>query len=254
MARTLITAPTTWYVDGVNGSDANDGSTPALAFKTIQYGLDKLTAENDFAATPTLQLLPNQPPGVPTVYRERVNLNRWVGSAMVFRVIGDPTSNASVIVAPQNDNSIVSSHTAGSTWQLESFMIQASPGYYGLISDWGADVCLLSMNFGGCGIAHMLAEFDGRIEMLWDAATQGNYIISGSAQTHIQSSARGLFTYGKNTVTFQNNPSFSQFASVTLWGMSNCANLLGSSGARNIPTKYYYDGTGQLVSPSAGWP
>lgn len=237
MSRTLISIPTTWYVDNVNGSDANDGSTPALAFKTIQHGLDTLTAQHDFAGTPTLQLLANQPAGTPTVYRERVNLNRWVGSAMVFRVIGDVTNNAAVIVAPQNDHSIISSHTNGCPWQLESFMIQSSPGYYGLISDWGADVCVLDMNFGGCGIAHMFAEFGGKIEVLWDARTNGNYVISGGAGQHMQASCMGLITLGLNSIIFQNNPTINCFASGGFGGFVSLMNLKGYSGARSIPMK-----------------
>lgn len=249
-SRKLISAPTTWYVDNVNGSDANDGSTPALAFKTINRAILTLAAQFDFAATPTLQLVTTG-----QTYAEAVNLGRWVGSASVFRIVGDPTNNAAVLVAPQNNHAFVSSHTVGCPWQIESLMVEASPNYYGIISDWGADVCVLDMNFGGCGVAHMFAEFGGRIEALWDARTNGTYTISGGAGMHVQSGNKGIFTHQLSSIVFQNNPTFTQaFTSATLWGLVNHYNLKGYAGARNIPTKFYSDGTGEIAGPPVGWP
>ena len=41
---------TTWYVDPVNGNNANDGLTAATAFKTIKYALDQVCGNYNFGA------------------------------------------------------------------------------------------------------------------------------------------------------------------------------------------------------------
>jgi len=37
----------TWYVDGINGADPNDGLTPATAVQTIQVAIDRAAVEGD---------------------------------------------------------------------------------------------------------------------------------------------------------------------------------------------------------------
>lgn len=244
--RTLISVPTTWYV-GTQGNDANDCSTPALACQTIQHALDTLIAKYDFAAIPTLKLLADG--GSPTFYRARVNLNRWVGSAQWFVISGDPANNGAVVVAPQNDHSIASSHTPGAPWLLTNFAVQESPGYYGCIADFGAQVNFQNMNWGGSGIAHIFGEFGSLVEVLI-----GNETISGGAQMHIQLAMGAIAVYQPVTITFLNSPSFTHFAAIAQGSWANFAGLQSSTGAHYSGSPWAWgDGTGGIVAPSNGY-
>lgn len=245
--RTLISTPTTWYV-GTLGNDANDCSTPAHACQHIQPTLDKLIAQYDFAANPTLRLLTDG--GYPTFYREAVNLNRWVGSAQWFIITGDPNDNNAVYIAPQNVGAFTISHTTGTPWMVQSLTTQCSPGYYAYTVDAGSHLLLQKPNFGQCGVAHIVVEHSAFAEILI-----GGFTISGGAQMFVQTNLMSEFTVQPNVITFLNNPYFSlAFASASFNSFIWLHDLTGWTGARNIPVKVDPAGP-NVAGPSSGtWP
>lgn len=226
MSRYLISVPTTFYVDNVNGSDANDGSTPPLAWKTIQNAINTLVDKYDFAAQPTIKLITT---GVD--YAENVVLRRYVGSLgwigwtpvtgypaiYTYPTIqGDPANNAAVVVhAP-----IYSAFTGVNClpWIIDSLLVRAPQ--WGVNSDATSHILLRNMNFGACTIGHMTAGYGGFLETL-----NGPYTISGNAGWHVFVGDCGIYVSQGNAITFLNNPQFNYFAAGLQGGFVNCAGM-----------------------------
>lgn len=247
--RELLPNGGDWYVDQLNGNDAND-CTAATPCKTIQPTLDKLTAKYDFGGTPTVHLLATN--GYPTYYREAVNLYRWVGTPRLpyFVITGDPNDNAAVVVAPQNANVFSTSHTVGSPWLIKNLTTQCSPGYVGYLADAEGHIVLQNPNFGGCGWAHIQINHKSFGEILL-----GNVTISGSAQRFVVNQIVSEFTVQPITFTFLNNPTISCFASGAYNAFTWLADIGASTGARYIPCKVDPVGGGNVAGPSSGiWP
>jgi hypothetical protein len=197
VSRVYITSPVTFYVNNVTGNDANDGSTPALAWKTIQHAVDELQEECDFAAQPTIQLATTG-----ADYNENVTLGRYVGSlcypaggAYTYpRILGDPTNNNAVAIHPTAGAAFTSVN--GSPWILDSLRV-CSNNHYCVVCDAHAHLLLRNLNFGCCGLGHMIAEYGGFIETL-----AGPYTISGGAPYHITALMRGEYVSQGNAISF----------------------------------------------------
>lgn len=250
--RTLLTVPQTWYVNNVAGSDANDGSTTALAFKTIQAAADTLADNFDFtrAAQPTIQLATT---GVD--YAENVYLPRYVGSlgwqaGYTYPVIqGDLTNNGLVVVRPATGSAFIGVNC--SPWIISSLMVR-SYNQWGINSDACSMILLQNVNFGVCGLGHMCASYGGFIETL-----NGPYSISGSAQTHINVSVGGIYVSQGNLVTFQAWPTFLWFAAGVHGGRAECGGLsfANSQYTSSHPGTVNNDGTALLYPTLNGnWP
>ena len=79
MPRTLITRPTTWYVNNAGGSDNNDGSRPTLAFATLDAAFDRVLKSCDFAAQPTFRLAASATP------YPKIILPNYVGNRRLYQ-------------------------------------------------------------------------------------------------------------------------------------------------------------------------
>jgi len=175
MSRTYIASPTTFYVNNSTGSDANDGSSTATAYQTIQRAVDELQEDYDFAAQPTIQLATT---GVD--YSECVTLGRYVGSlcypsggAYTYpRILGDPTNNNSVCVFPSQGAAFTS--VGGMRWIIENVRVRSN-NHYGIVADEGARLLLRNPNFGICGVGYTVSEYGAFIETL-----AGPFTISGA--------------------------------------------------------------------------
>ena len=84
---------TAWYVDGTNGSDQNDGSSPAKAFKTIQAAVNYISENFNlgrYAATVSV---------AGGTYSELISLPKYNASTGTFQIIGSSdTANPTVLV------------------------------------------------------------------------------------------------------------------------------------------------------------
>lgn len=257
--RTVISVPTTWYVDNVNGSDANDGSTALLAFKTINYAIGYLCDGYDFAAQPTIKLVTT---GVE--YAEQVVLRRYVGSLgwngwsaggypgiYTYPTIqGDPTNNAAVVVHAPTYSAFTGVKCL--PWIIDSVLVKAPQ--WGVNSDAESHILLRNANFGACTLGHMASAYGGFIETL-----NGPYTVSGGGGYHVIGAKRGLYVSQGNAITFLGNPSFNYFAAgiagslVDAGGMSLAAGSGGCTSAH--PGVVSNDGTSLMYPTSnGGWP
>jgi hypothetical protein len=79
-ARTLLTAATTYYI-ATNGSDANDGKTPATAWQTFAHAAAVLSGQIDFGGqTVTLQAVAGH-----AAFTSQLKIMPWIGGgALIF--------------------------------------------------------------------------------------------------------------------------------------------------------------------------
>lgn len=253
--RTLISAPTTWYVDNVAGSDANDGSTAALAFQHINFAIAYLRDGFDFAAQPTIQLVTT---GVD--YAENVVLprycgslgwNGWATSYSYPKIQGDVTNNAAVCVHPATGTCFTSVN--GLPWIIDSICVKSS-NQWGVNFDACGHVLVHNMNFGNCGLGHMGGGYGAFLETL-----NGPYTISGSAQNHLCVGPRGIYVSQGNPITFLGNPQFVYFARGYQGALVDCSGMSlapGSGGCTSYhPGVASNDGTALMYPTSnGGWP
>jgi hypothetical protein len=248
--RVYAASAGTWYVDNVNGVDGWGCGQPSPC-KTIQFTINYLVDNFDFAGQPTIQLATT---GVP--YAEAVILPRWSGSLgwrsagnYTYPVIqGDQMDNTAVKVLPPSGSAFTSVH--GSPWIISSLTVAAPQ--YGIVSDAGSHLLLQNINFYICGNGHMVAEYGGFIETI-----AGGYTISGSAPYHITAVMHGIFVSQGNAVTLVGNPNFVYFAD---GGSGGLVATGGISYASGILTSYHpgqvnNDGTALMYPNSNGnWP
>lgn len=247
-SRELVTAARTWYVNNATGSDASDGSTPALAFATIQYAVNLLATTIDFSANCTLQLA-----NTGVVYAENVVLPRLVGNGYLT-IQGDAADNSAVVVVgPGAGPAFQAVNSVG--FMLDSLHI-GSYGQYAVISDANSHLLAHNMNYGPATAASIFVEHMGFYEDL-----AGSYTVS-SANTpwHIGVAAGGHYVDQGNYCYFTGNPSFTaSFALVAIGGFLDCRLLLGWSGAYTSANLHNVnnDGTAANVAlkPNVGyWP
>lgn len=250
MSRIYLSSPTTFYVNNVTGSDANDGSAPGSAWKTIQHAINTLSANYDFAAQPTIQLATT---GV--IYNESVTLGSWVGSlgytptGYTYPTIqGDPTNNYLVAVQSTALNSTFTS-VDGDPWIISNLRV-ISNGAYGFNSDAHSHILLNNINFGYCGLGHMTAIYGGFIETL-----AGPYTITGSTPYHITCLMRGEYVSQGNQVTFEGN-TFFYFAQGGTGGFINAGQMSCFGPYNNYhPGQILNDGSALMYPTASGyWP
>jgi hypothetical protein len=230
MSRICVTSPITFYVNNSTGSDANDGSCAALAWKTIQHAVNLLQDGYDFAAQPTIQLATT---GVD--YTECVTLGRYAGSLCYPagggytypRILGDPANNNSVCVFPSQGAAFTS--VGGMRWIIENVRVRSN-NHYGIVADEGARLLLRNPNFGICGVGYTVSEYGAFIETL-----AGPFTISGATDRGFTALMGGRFVSQGNVVSFTapygSWPYFTYFARGGSGGLVNMGQLsLGSGG------------------------
>ena len=236
MPRTLITTPTTWYVNNAAGNDNNDGSTPALAFATLAAAFDRVIKTCDFAAQPTFRLLTTG------VAYPRIILPNYVGSLgytggydMTFpRIMGDPANNAAVLLSPAPVGQPTIVGCLSMPWSIESLKIE-STDQWGIEADNHAKIFTRYINFGNCKLGHMVASYRGFIETRYDM-TSGGMDISGSTTGgyHMLANYAGMIVAQGNLVRTANSPHFAWFAGASDHGHIAAAGYNFAPGAHII--------------------
>jgi hypothetical protein len=172
LARDL-TAPLTYYVRKT-GNNANDGLTPATAFLTIQFAINKMNTWNNRGYQFTIDV------GDGT-YEERIEAPVINGSGSCY-LKGNTTSPANCIIW---DNIGSSSQTtclrmAGSNYTVSGFKFISNLGN-GISSVQGAIVTVSNVDMGNCGRSHF--EVLGPAEIVFPLAP-AFVRVSGSTQWH----------------------------------------------------------------------
>ena len=242
MPRTLITTPTTWYVSNSGGNDNNDGSTPSLAFATLDTAFDRVLKTCDFAAQPTFQLAASSTPYPRIILPGYAGDISYAGRIGKYdyafpRIMGDPRNNAAVLLspAPVGEPTIASCMTK--PWVIQSLKIESTDSW-AIEADARAVIYTRHVNFGNCSGGHMVAAYGGFIETLYDkdGPYAGGMDITGSTNGgyHMLANYGGMIVAQGNLVRTANSPRFAWFAGANNHGHIEAGGYTFAPGARIV--------------------
>ena len=101
---------TTWYVDAASGSDQNDGTTAAKAFKTLQYALNYISENYNFGSfIATLQVAAGTYDGF--------TVPLYSASTGYLRIMG---ASSETVVIQGTDGVVISTQTGGGTLAIQN--------------------------------------------------------------------------------------------------------------------------------------
>jgi hypothetical protein len=234
MNSTLLRAPQTYYVDGTNGSDSNDGLTTATAFATIQKALDTTVTWNQNGFGVTINVAAG-------VYDGTVlpALNGSGGCTIVGSGTGTCT------ISGVNKSAVIQN---GGVYEISNFALTASgvspPGDHvaGIQSNQGM-IIIHDIKFLACVGPHL------EVLTVSQVAMTGPIEIAGSALSHLQVEWGGKITSDqdpyKPVLTISAPVTFGTFA------LANNASMIiatyqSITGSANVTGKKY-DATGNSV-------
>lgn len=225
--RTIATSNVTMYVSSA-GNDSTGSGTSTAPFLTIQKAMDTLAGNYDFAWkwTATIQLANGTYSGFtvrPLVGAVSVNVTGSVGTPANVVIQG---TNAPAIDVPSG----AWLNIAGCTIQATGTPSPYNSAGHGIVCEGGVCVQTGTMSFGACGGSMMVAENCGRY------STEGNPVtITGNAQNALLTATCGTLSITDSSITVQNNPTFTAFASVFGSGFLNAQTVVftgSASGSR----------------------
>jgi hypothetical protein len=194
--RTVLTSPTTFYVDCQNGSDdANNGLSISAPLRTNAKTISDLATVYDLQSDVVVQLTPR------SCY-DSIVAKRTVGPGGIT-FLGDETNPASTsISAPGNSAITVAGISAG--WAFRGLKIS---GGIGLFVARSLQVSWQKMDFGVADL------FQIGIAQNANAWSTGDYTVSGGSQWHITVQDSAWSNICASYMTFLNAPHFTgQFA------------------------------------------
>ena len=200
--REQLTASRTYYVNGTNGSDGNDGLSSGGAFKTIQKAIDTVAALDIGIYDVTINVAAG-------TYSENVQLKKIIGSGSVT-LLGDTGTPANVSIAPSSGHAVVAS-AAGDRWTLAGFRLAPVSGGHSLIVEKGTFLSFHALDFAAApsGYIHILIS-SARVDVV------GDYAISGGAYSHWKVDESGTLYAAGRTITLSGTPAFTKFADCNL--------------------------------------
>jgi hypothetical protein len=219
----------TWYVDGTNGNDANDGlATTTGAFKTIQGAVDWISANVHAnnqgilvsvadASAQTRQLFLRTVEGI---------YDFWPGISGILPLVIRGNLGFPVTWTYTGGNTTIDSLGVGG-WRIEGFSFSNS-GTAVFQSEVGGRLYVGANTYTGTnGTAIFLAIYDGKIEIVADQ------IVNSTAMSFFcYSFFNGLIIFTGNTITFGHNITFSYFMVCDALGIIlAAANTYSGSGA-----------------------
>lgn len=193
--RPQLTAPTTFHVDPVAGSDTSSGlAAGSDAFRTIQAAIDRIASIDLSVHDVTIQLAPG-------VYTEGATVSGpWIGSGKVS-LIGDPDNPAATRIEPTVDHCLTTTGV-GARLHVDGLELIAPDG----TALFAIDGSLLEFDniiFGACDNRHIRA-YGARI-----SGKRSNYQIKGGAIAHISAENMGQVDVFDATIEIINTPNFS---------------------------------------------
>lgn len=244
MTRTLFTADTTFYVDPVNGSDFNDGSSGSK-WKTIQYSMGKVAKDYDYQGfTPFTQLTTgtyNETLEFPCDYLSGTN----TPTASCPTILGDTANTGNYIIDGGGSIAVFGSNNM--PWKLKGVKVQ-SPHGIAIEMDERGSVFLEGVEFGAADI-HCHSILDSVFKFC-----NSGYKISAGALVHWNANPFSkIIMQPGYTVTLANTPDFSvAFAQVGKNGYIEASSISTSgpaTGKRYAVDKTGYLGLGTTVLP-----
>lgn len=202
--RNQLTTTTTVFIDQTNGNDSNDGSTTALAFKTLQAAYNYIAANFDFAGqTVVMQCASGQ-----VITNVLVMSETWTGGGNLVLDLGTSTINP---VSPASGAALISNCPNSGIFSVRNGTIECTTSGGGLVAQNGGLVIVGSgITFGAVPNTNFQVVAQNNGIILFSA----NYTISGGGTGHYASLTGGLIGISAGfTVTVTGTPAFtSEFA------------------------------------------
>lgn len=192
--RELLTAARTYYVNGLTGSDANNGLAPGTAFATIQKAVNTVASLDLSIYDATISIAAG-------TYAEEVFLKPLIGAGRCY-LVGDEVTPANVLISPPSGDAFYG-ESLFSTYHLRGMKIVSSGASAIYVSNPGV-VFFRNIDFGACGFAHVRSQSGGAIY------NDGDYKISGGAGYHAHG-VLGAIYLRLATVTLTGTPAFTMF-------------------------------------------
>lgn len=235
--RAVLTGPTTYYVDRLNGSDTTGDGSQAHPWKTIQFSVMWIKREIDFALQGvTLQLVGSN-------YDERVVIATHPVGHHVFTIRGNPStpSNCLWVATAVSDAPLVSVTDYGCV-VLDGIELGSYVTGTTLVHAWQHSIVdLQNVLYGSCIAGTMLLTGDGgKINFT------GPQIIDGNAASFANAQG-GVIEMGGVSVTMPNALSFDQFAAAALGGKITRTAGFSGAGAGSCVGKQYSVGPGGVL-------
>lgn len=231
--RAQITSDLILHVDGVSGSDSNDGLSSAGAFKTIGKAVSEVIATDlgGFVATISIAT---------AVYEESLQLLPLIGGNCT--ISGDIITPGNVVLRNPTGSSsnCVDCYGMPGQWRIEGVRLEG---------DRVGVECQGFIELGHTDFAtsfiHMRANYGGIISII------GDYTISTSANEHIRVANGARFIAFSKTVTLQNTPHFSsKFMNAVNDGFVRCTDFTWNGVATG--QRYQAESYGRINTDGGG--
>ncbi len=189
--RELLLAARTYYVRS-GGSGGNSGLSASDAFATLQQAADAVAALDRSIYNVTIDV------GSGT-FTGGCDITGWgPGSGQVtFNGAGI----ASTTISTTSDDCF---NVANARCAIQNMKLETTTGGCCIRTGLGADVTHGALDFGATALAHIWAEFPGRVQ-----AGGANYTISGGGIAHILCRYGAVVASYAGTVTISGTPAFS---------------------------------------------
>lgn len=236
--REVLTANRMYYVR-TDGSDSNTGltNTSGGAFLTIQKALDIVGGLDLSIYNATINIGPG------TFSTTGTNtLKAPLGAGTVYIIGAGPTST---IVSVTSGHCFLQNVTGG-RFDVRDLRLTTTTFGSGIHSLGVGSVFFRNLDFGACATNHLTAYGSGS-----SITAQGNYSISGGANSHLFGDASSFIDTTARTATLSNTPAFSgAFAQAS-------GNALLKSNSMSFPGtsatgKRYNATTGGIIATSGG--
>jgi len=242
--REHLTADRAYYVNAASGSDNNTGLSTGAAWATMQYAMDFIADELDFAGYGVTV-------NVASGTYEGVGIwKRCVGqpSPYYFSFIGDNTTPANVIINPSVNTACFSLIGAGVAGQISGFTMASTVGTGRGVEVTQGGVAILGNNaYSTCVGSHIFVYGSGA-NVNFSGAT--NTIVAGITALDHLSVANEAFLFGYSATIAMSTPSFTNFAVCSQGRLETILSFSGSTTATG--TRYYVDLNGVINTFGAG--
>jgi hypothetical protein len=209
--REVLTANRTYYVDGTNGSDSNNGLAAGSgnAFATWQKAIDTACALDISIYSVTISV-------ADSTYTDPVVLKRYTGAGSMT-ITGNTGSPANVLISTTGGGQAVAAVNCGG-WTIQGCKIQTTTSGSGISAQGTTFLNLNGVHFGA--IASPYYSISSALNAIVNIT--GNYTISGgsSGGNHLRAQQNGaIISNAGLTITLTGTPAFSIFALAYMTGM-----------------------------------
>jgi hypothetical protein len=206
----------TYYVR-TDGSDSNNGltNTTGGAFLSLQAAVDTVKNKIDLNGHDvTIQVASG------TYTGGVIASGAWLGKGNVY-IFGDTVTPSNCLVSTTSADCFRAEKGAAIT--VRGFKVRTTTSGIGLVAYTGGFISTQSMDFGACAGAHIEAGTGGVV------LPDGNYTITGNADSHWHVGSEGMISCGTITITNASTPTFTSYFAGCAEGSISCGSVTFTS-------------------------